>query len=76
MALEVKTKKWGNSIGIIIPSEAVEKFNIKPEEKIVIEISKRGNVLQEMFGKGIGKNKSAEEILRRFRKENSESKWL
>ena len=45
MAIEVRTKKWGNSIGIIIPSETVERFNIKPEEKISVEISKEGNVL-------------------------------
>ena len=76
MAIEVKTKKWGNSIGIIIPSETVEKFNIKPEEKIVIEISKESNVLGEMFGRGKSGDKSAMEILKEFRKENPESKWL
>lgn len=41
MVIEVKTKKWGNSIGIIIPSEAVERLNIKPEEEITIEIVKK-----------------------------------
>ena len=76
MAVEVKTKKWGNSIGVIIPRETVEKFNIKPEEKIVIEISKKENVLKEMFGTAKLKNKSAEKILKEFRKENIESKWL
>ena len=76
MAIEVRTKKWGNSIGIIIPSETVEKFNIKPEENISVEISKGPNVLKEMFGKAKFKKKSAERMLREFRKENPESKWL
>lgn len=76
MAIEVRTKKWGNSIGIIIPSETVERFNIKPEEKIVIEISKESNVLKEMFGKAKFKKKTAREMLNEFRKENPESKWL
>ncbi len=76
MAIEVKTKKWGNSIGIIIPSETVEKFNINPGEEIVVEIEKKGNVLKEMFGKAKFKKKSAERMLMEFRKENPESKWL
>lgn len=76
MAIEVKTKKWGNSIGIIIPSETVERFNIKPEEKIVVEISKESSVLKEMFGKAKFKKKTAREMLNEFRKENPESKWL
>ena len=74
MAIEVKTKKWGNSIGIIIPSETVEKFNIKPEEEIVIEIGKKSNVLKEMFGTMKSK-KSTEQILKEARKD-FESKWL
>ena len=76
MTIEVKTKRWGNSIGIIIPSEAVERFNIKPEEKIVIEISKESNVLKEMFGTAKFKKRTAREMLNEFRKENPESKWL
>ena len=76
MAIEVRTKKWGNSIGIIIPSKTVEEFNIKPEEKISINISKKGNVLMEMFGAGKFKKKSARKMLDEFRKENPESKWM
>ncbi len=74
MAIEVKTKKWGNSIGIVIPIEAVERFNIKPEEDIIIEIEKKNNVLKEMFGKAKLK-KSAKRMIKDFRKEN-ESKWM
>ncbi|MEK6895325.1 MAG: hypothetical protein AABX48_02285 [Nanoarchaeota archaeon] len=74
MAIEVKTKKWGNSIGVIIPNSAIEKFNIKPEEKIMIEINKKQNVLEEMFGKAKFK-KSTKEILNESRRE-FESKWM
>jgi antitoxin component of MazEF toxin-antitoxin module len=76
MTIEVKTKKWGNSIGIIIPREAVERFNIKPEERLVIDINKGTNVLAEMFGKARFKKRSAKEMLSEFRKKNPESKWL
>ena len=74
MAIEVKTKKWGNSIGIIIPTEAIERLNIKPEEEIIIEIEKKNNVLKEMFGKAKFK-KSSKKMIKDFR-EDIESKWL
>ena len=74
MAVEVKTKKWGNSIGVIIPSETVERLNIKPEEKIIIEVSKNENVLKEMFGKAKFK-KSSKKMIEEFRRDFG-SKWL
>lgn len=74
MTIEVKTKKWGNSIGIIIPSETIERLNIKPDEKIVIEIEKKENVLKELFG-AMKSKKTTEQILKEIRKE-MESKWM
>jgi len=44
MAIEVKTKKWENSIRLVIPIEVVERLNIKPEEVIIIEIEKKNNI--------------------------------
>jgi len=74
MAIEVKTKKWGNSIGVIIPSETVELLDIKPEETIHIEINKGTNVLKEMFGTMKSK-KTAKQIVDEARKD-LESKWM
>ena len=74
MAIAVKTKKWGNSIGIIIPSEAVEKLGIRPEEKVVIEIRKEENVLRELFGM-MKSNKTAKQLVSEIRKD-LESKWM
>ncbi|MEK6932309.1 MAG: AbrB/MazE/SpoVT family DNA-binding domain-containing protein [Nanoarchaeota archaeon] len=74
MAIEVKTKRWGNSIGVVIPSETIERLNIKPEEEIIIEIEKKNNVLKEMFGKAKFK-KSAKKMIEDFRMD-IESKWL
>ena len=74
MAIEVKTKKWGNSIGIVIPNETIERLNIKPEEEIIVEIEKKNNVLKEMFGKAKFK-KSTKKMIEDFRK-SIESKWL
>ncbi len=74
MEIEVKTKKWGNSVGLIIPNEAIEKLNIKPEEEIVIEIEKKNNALKEMFGT-MSSKKTAKQILDETRRE-MRSKWM
>ena len=74
MAIEVKTKKWGNSIGIVIPSETINRLNIKPEERIVIQIEKKTNVLKEMFG--IMKSKKSTKQMVKEAREELESKWM
>ncbi|MFQ5531562.1 MAG: AbrB/MazE/SpoVT family DNA-binding domain-containing protein [Candidatus Nanoarchaeia archaeon] len=74
MPINVKTKKWGNSIGVIIPSETVEQLSIKPDEKLIIEIEKNGNVLKEMFGTMKSK-KTAKQIVDEVRRD-LESKWM
>ena len=74
MVIEVKTKRWGNSIGIVIPQEAVEDLGIRVEEEIVIEIEKKNNILKELFGRARTK-KSAKKMIEDFRKDFG-SKWL
>lgn len=62
--MEIKTvaRRWGSSIGIIIPKEVVEAKKINENEEIVIEIKKRP-LAGEFFGKLKGKlKKSAQEI--------------
>ncbi len=74
MSIEVTTKKWGNSIGIIIPSETIERLSIKPEEKIIIEIERNENVLKELFG-AVKFKRPVKDILKEARKD-LESKWM
>jgi antitoxin component of MazEF toxin-antitoxin module len=74
MTIETRTKKWGNSIGIVIPKDTIENLNIKSGEDIVVDIQKKENVLKEMFGKAKIK-KSAEKMIKEVRKD-LESKWM
>ncbi len=74
MVIEVKTKRWGNSIGVVIPQETIENLGIKAEEEIVIEIEKKNNVLKELFGKAKAR-KPAKKMIEDFRKDFG-SKWL
>lgn len=77
MITQTKTKKWGNSLGVVIPSNAVESLGLKEGETITIEIIQKQNVLSELFGKGSLKiNKSSREMIDEFRRDFPESKWL
>lgn len=42
-------KRWGSSIGVVIPKEIVEKQNIKEGDEIVISVFKKGD-LSDTFG--------------------------
>jgi antitoxin component of MazEF toxin-antitoxin module len=74
MTINVKTRKWGSSIGIVIPSEEAAKLNLKENEEIIAEIRKKENPLKELFG-SIETRKTAEDIIAETRKE-LESKWM
>ena len=74
VATNVKTKQWGNSIGIIIPKDLVNDLSLVPGEEVAIEISKKQNVLKELFG-ALNWGKDKQKVLKEVRKE-LEGKWL
>lgn len=45
-----RTKKWGNSLGIVIPKDEVNELGLKENEEISVEIAKKTNPLKELFG--------------------------
>lgn len=45
-----KTRKWGNSLGIVIPKEEAESLRLRENEEVIIEIAKKDNPLKELFG--------------------------
>ena len=47
--IETKTKRWGSSIGVVLPKSLVEEVGIRPNETIVIEVKKRHKA-KEFFG--------------------------
>ncbi|MBI1970634.1 AbrB/MazE/SpoVT family DNA-binding domain-containing protein [Candidatus Woesearchaeota archaeon] len=64
---ECTTRKWGNSIGIIIPKEIVEKEHIKEDEKIVVDI-KRRHYAREFFGMLSDWKRPTDEIKKEMKK--------
>jgi hypothetical protein len=61
--IRCKTRKWGNSIGILIPKHDAKDLNIKEDQEIMIDITKKTNPLRELFGFGKSNKISREEFL-------------
>ena len=74
LAIEARAKKWGNSLGIIIPAEAVARLKIHEGETIRLELRKKGTVLGDMFGSSRSKRET-KDILKEVR-QSLETKWL
>ena len=70
MKVVAEVKKWGNSLGIVIPKEKANKLSISEKDKIIVEISRMQKI--DAFGitKGAGKFKEEELIRGEF-----DSKW-
>ena len=66
---EVSIRKWGNSLGAVLPTRIVEINNLKENDKIKIFVVKEGDILKKTFGKLKGKIKqSSQEMKDEFRK--------
>ena len=64
MEIKAKTKKWGNSIGILIPKEAIKKENIKPDQEVTVLISSKPITTGRDIWGTFKFKKSAEQLMR------------
>lgn len=64
------TRKWGNSLGITLPKELVEKEHIKENEEVKVFILKKSQTGERLFGMFKGKlTASGQEVKDMIRKE-------
>ena len=49
MATELVIKKWGNSLGVVLPKELVQKRHLKENDKVMVEVVKEAD-LTKLFG--------------------------
>jgi len=64
MEIEATTKKWGNSLGVILPKDLVKKEHIKENQKIHILILSNDNTVKKTFGLLKGKFKKSTQKLK------------
>lgn len=69
--IAVKTKQWGNSIGLIIPKGVAEAKGIAAGDEVLVDIEKKSKktVLQELFGALDFKGKPTAQIMKEIREE-------
>lgn len=69
MEIEATTRKWGNSIVVVIPSNIVNKQNIRENEKVTFKIEKKKGVkVKDVFGLLKEWKRPTEEIIKEARK--------
>ena len=69
-----KTRKWGSSMGLLIPKQEVVNLGLKEDQEVVVEITKKENPLKELFGFGKGRKITKRQI--RENRKLLESKWM
>jgi antitoxin component of MazEF toxin-antitoxin module len=65
----VSVKKWGNSLGAVLPKNIVQKNKLKENDKIRVFVVKDSDVLKRTFGKLKGKVKQSSQDMKRELKE-------
>ena len=65
--VECVTRRWGNSLGIVIPREIIEQEHIDENEKITLSFSKKRKA-EEFFGLCAGWTTSTDEIKKEMKK--------
>ena len=47
-----KIKRWGNSLGLVLPKKELRKMNLWENQEVIVEINRKGNPLKDLFGFG------------------------
>lgn len=68
-----KTRKWGSSIGIIIPRKVARDLKLRENQEVIIDIKPKDNPLKELFG-SVKLSRPTEELLKEIR--GKESKYI
>ena len=72
LEIEGKVKKWGNSAGIVLPKEFLEKEHIKINQKVKVIITPAKSLrVSDIFGLQKNWKRPTEEIIRDIKKMDS-----
>jgi len=74
MTMQGTILKWGNSYGIRISKEMVEKMKLQEKERVNLEVKPIQNPLKELWGTGKD-NPISKETIRKLAKE-LEGDWI
>ena len=63
------TRKWGNSLGVVIPLDIIKEENLKENTEVILKIVKK-SPFEELFG-SVKFNRPVKEIVKELKKECS-----
>ena len=69
----MKTRKWGSSLGIVIPKKVAQELKIRENQDVIVDIKPKDNPLRELFGSA-KLSKPTEQLLKEIR--GKESKYI
>ena len=69
-----KIRKWGNSMALLIPKEEAKRLNLREDQEVAVEVTKKDNPLKELFGFGRKNRITRKEFLEA--RKHLESKWF
>jgi bifunctional DNA-binding transcriptional regulator/antitoxin component of YhaV-PrlF toxin-antitoxin module len=49
MVIHTKLRRWGNSFGVVIPSETLREEDLKEGQEVIIEITRKKD-MKKIFG--------------------------
>lgn len=67
--IKVKAKKWGNSLGLLVPNEVVKKEKLHDNQNLTIVILTKAKTLEKSFGMVKRWKKSGQQIKDEIRRE-------
>jgi len=59
-----KTKKWGNSVGLLIPKPEAKRMNLQENREVIVDIIEKENPFKELFGFGREKQISRQKFIK------------
>ncbi|MFQ6106256.1 MAG: AbrB/MazE/SpoVT family DNA-binding domain-containing protein [Thermoplasmata archaeon] len=69
--VELEVRKWGNSLGVRIPIEVARREGLKPNDRVVLQLSKLRRPRRDVFGALKGAGIDAQALKDRLRVEHA-----
>ena len=66
-SVEVKIKKWGNSMAVILPKDFLEKEDLRENDKVILQRVKPANLMH-LFGSAKGMKMTGQQFKDMVRK--------
>ncbi|MGV8176373.1 MAG: AbrB/MazE/SpoVT family DNA-binding domain-containing protein [Candidatus Bilamarchaeaceae archaeon] len=68
MDVHVRVRRWGNSMGLVLPKDVVEALGVSEGEELILGEVRKGERIQQLFGVARSVKGSAQKLKDEMRK--------